>query len=157
MPSCQLSVDNDGKPKVEDLQVEENEEVDDDEEGPEVLKSEILLAISEMKEGKAAGVDEIPSEMLKSVGEKATQEVCDICKDMYEEEIWPDDFTRTAMIPLPKKNNAVNCSDYRTISLICHASKIILKVLITRIEECASKTFVGTESIWVQERLWNKR
>ena len=60
------------------------------------MKSEILLAISEMKEGKAAGVDEIPSEMLKSLGEKATQELCDICKDMYEEEKWPDDFTRTA-------------------------------------------------------------
>ncbi len=72
--------------------------------------------------------------MLKSLGEKAIQELCDICKDMYEEEKWPDDFTRTAMIPLPKKNNAVNCSDYRTISLICHASKIMLKVLTKRIE-----------------------
>src|SRR5437867_4823184 len=126
--------DKDGKPKIEDLQVEERGEVDDDVAGPEVLKSEILLAISEMKEGKAAGVDEIPSEMLKSLGEKATQELCDICKDMYEEEKWPDDFTRTAMIPLPKKNNAVNCSDYRTINLICHASKIMLKVLTKRIE-----------------------
>ena len=87
-----------------------------------------------MKEGKAAGVDEIPAEMLKSLGEKAIQERCDICKDMYEEGKWPDDFTRTAMIPLPKKNNAVNCSDYRTISLICHASKIMLKVLTKRIE-----------------------
>src|SRR3989441_11171880 len=62
--------DKDGKPKIEDLQVEEREEVDDDVAWPEVLKSEILLAISEMKEGKAAGVDEIPSEMLKSLGEK---------------------------------------------------------------------------------------
>ena len=53
---------------------------------------------------------------------------------MYEEEKWPDDFTRTAMIPLPKKNNAVNCSDYRTISLICHASKIMLKMLTKGIE-----------------------
>ena len=112
------------------------------------MKSEILLAISKMKEGKAVGVDEIPAEMLKSLGEKATQELCDICMDMYEEEKWPDDFTRTTMIPLPKKNNAVNCSDYRTISLICHASKIMLKVLTKRIEAKA-KTFVGTKSIWI--------
>ena len=82
-----------------------------------------------MKEGKATGVDEIPAEMLKSLGEKAIQELCDICKDMYEEEKWPDDFTRTAMIPLPKKNNAIICSDYRTISLICNASKMMVKVL----------------------------
>ena len=71
---------------IDDLQIEEREEVDDDEEGPEVLKSEILLAISEMKEGRAAVVDEIPLEMLKSLGEKATQELCVIGKDMYEEE-----------------------------------------------------------------------
>src|SRR2546425_3373565 len=87
-----------------------------------------------MKEGKAARVDEIPSEMLKSLGEKATQELFDICMDMYDGGKWPDDFSRTAMIPLPKENNAVNCSDYRTISLICHASKIMLKVLTKRIE-----------------------
>src|SRR5437867_3859935 len=87
-----------------------------------------------MKEAKAAGVDEIPAEMLKSFGEKAIQELCDICKGMYEEKKWPDDCTSTDIIPLPKKNNAVNCSDYRTISLICHASKIMLRVLTKRIE-----------------------
>src|SRR6267154_750738 len=68
--------DRDGKPKIEDLQVEEREEVDEEEIGPQVLKSEILVAISEMKEGKAVGVDEIPTEMLKCLGEKATQELC---------------------------------------------------------------------------------
>ena len=99
-----------------------------------MLKSEMLLAISELKEGKAVGVDEIPAEMLRSLGEKALQEVYDICQDMYVVGKWPDDFTRAAMIPLPKKNNAVKCSDFRTISLICHASKIMLRVLTKRIE-----------------------
>src|SRR6267154_6112288 len=70
--------DRDEKPKIEDLQVQEREKVDEEEMGPQVLKSEILLAISEMKEGKAVGVDEIPTEMLKSLGEKAMQELCDI-------------------------------------------------------------------------------
>jgi endonuclease/exonuclease/phosphatase family metal-dependent hydrolase len=126
--------DKDGKPKKEDLQVEEGNEVEEDDRGPEVLRSEILLAISEMKEGKAVGLDEIPSEMLKSLGEKAIQELCEICQNIYEEGKWPEDFTRTAMIPLPKKNNAKDFGDYRTISLICHASKIMLKVLTKRIE-----------------------
>ena len=53
--------DKDGKPKIDDLQIEEREEIDNDEEGPEVLKREILMAISEMKEGKAVGLDEIPA------------------------------------------------------------------------------------------------
>ena len=77
--------DRDGKPKIEDLQVQEGEEVDEDEKGPQVLKNEILLTVSEMKEGKTVGVDEIPAEMLKSPGEKAIQELCDICQNMYEE------------------------------------------------------------------------
>ena len=125
--------DKDGKPKLEELQVEEAEEVEEDDKGPEVIKNEILAAIAEMKDGKAVGVDEIPAEMLKSFGEKALQEICDICQQMYDEGKWPDDFTRTVMIPLPKKNNAIKCSDFRTISLICHASKIMLRVLTRRI------------------------
>ncbi len=126
--------DKEGKQKKEDLQVEAEEVEEEDERGPAVLKSKILLAISELKEEKAVGVDEIPAEMLKRLGEKALQEVYDICQDMYEVGKWPDDFTRAAMIPLPKKNNAVKCSDFRTISLICHASKIMLRVLTKRIE-----------------------
>ena len=58
---------------------------------------------------------------------------------MYEEGKWSDDFTRVAMIPLPKKNTAAHFSDYRTISLICHASKIMLKVLTKRLEAKAQQ------------------
>src|SRR6478609_6728954 len=53
---------------------------------------------------------------------------------MYAKSIWPSDFTRAVMIPLQKKMNAVECSDHRTISLISHASKILLKILTNRIE-----------------------
>ena len=62
---------------------------------------------------------------------------------MYEEEKWPDDSTRTAMIPLPNKNNAVNSSDYRKINLICHASKI------DKENRSESKTFVGAKYLFV--------
>lgn len=53
---------------------------------------------------------------------------------MYETGSWPEDFTKAIMIPLPKKQNAVECSDHRTISLISHASKILLRILTKRIE-----------------------
>ena len=66
----------------------------------------------------------------------------ELCRDMYEKGEWPKDFTRIAMIPLPKKPNATECGDYRTISLIPHASKIMLKILIKRIESKA-KHFIG--------------
>ena len=57
-------------------------------------------------------------------------------------DIWPSDFTRVVMIPLQKKMNAVECSDHRTISLISHASKILLKILTNRIKAKA-RDFIG--------------
>ena len=65
--------DNDGKSKSDALQVDEEAEFKDDEKGPAVLKSTILAAIADKKEGKAVGVDEIPAEMLKRLGDKALQ------------------------------------------------------------------------------------
>ena len=70
------------------------------------------------------------------------RELVEPCKDMHEKGEWPKDFTRIAMIPLPKKPNATECGDYRTISLIPHASKIVLKILTKRIESKA-KHFIG--------------
>src|SRR6478609_800095 len=61
-------------------------------------------------------------------------ELFELCKEMYVKGIWPSDFTRVVMILLQKKKNAVECVDHRTISLISHASKILLKILTNRIE-----------------------
>jgi len=70
--------DKEGNPKIEDLKVEDEKEVDEGEKGPEVLKSEILLTISEMNEGKATEVNEIPSKMLKNLEEGNTGTVCNL-------------------------------------------------------------------------------
>src|ERR1043165_6270645 len=69
-------------------------------------------------------------------------ELVGLCRDMYEQGSWPKHFTRVVMIPIKKKKNAVECEDHRTISLISHASKIMLKILTKRIEAKA-KDFIG--------------
>ena len=102
--------------------------------GSDILESEVRAVIKEMKENKAVGVDGIPAEFLKNLGPKGMQEIVEICKEMYEQGEWPEEFTKVVLIPIPKKSNATECGDYRTISLICHASKIMLKILIKRIE-----------------------
>ena len=56
--------------------------------------------------------------------------------------MWPEEFTKTIMIPLPKKQNAIECSDFRTISLIPHASKIMLRILTKRVQAKAEE-FIG--------------
>jgi len=129
--------DKNGKPKSDEVELEKSDEVNDDERGPDLLKEEIENAINNMKDNKAAGVDGIPAEFLKALGDKGTNELVSMCQDMYETGKWPTDFTRLVFIPIEKKENAVDCEDHRTISLICHASKIMLKVLTKRIEDRA--------------------
>jgi hypothetical protein len=73
------------------------------------------------------GVDGIPAEFRKVLGEKGKKELVELCKEMYVKGEWLADFTKVVMIPLEKKKNVVECGDYRTISLISHASKILPK------------------------------
>jgi hypothetical protein len=129
--------DKAGKPEEEGIAVEREAIVPEDCKGPPLLTSEIIEAIKDMKKNKAVGVDDIPAEFLKALGEEGTKELVEMCKEMYDEGIWPEDFTRVVMIPLQKKPNAEECEDHRTISLIPHASKIMLKILTKRIESKA--------------------
>jgi len=130
----EMLYDKNAKPSSEDMEVEEIQEVDFDEIGPELLKEEVIRAVKDMKNNKAVGVDEIPAEFWKSLGDKGIEEIVKLCKSMYDTGKWPSDFTRLVFVPLQKKENALDCEDHRTISLICHASKIMLKVLTKRIE-----------------------
>ena len=68
------------------------------------------------------------------MGEEAYLYLERICKKIYETGTWPEDFTKVAMVPLQKKQNATECADHRTISLISHASKILLRILTKRLE-----------------------
>ena len=122
------------KPRMEDFKLEEERQVESDRKGPGLLIDEIHAAIKEIKNGKAAGVDDIPAEFLKLLDEGALKMLTELCVDIYETGIWPEDFTKSVMIPIPKKAKAVDCADYRTISLISHASKILLKILTKRLE-----------------------
>src|SRR4029077_4877221 len=103
-----------------------------DQMGPGLLDHEIEAAIKELKRGKAVGVDDIPAEFLKLLDERALKELHELCKHIYDTGIWAKDFTKVVMIPISKKSNAVECADYRTISLISHASQILLKILTKR-------------------------
>ena len=102
-----------------------------------MLTEEILLALKEMKNNKAEGPDNIvniPVEMLRCLDGKATTELIDVCKTIYTTGIWPTDFVQSIMLPLENKPNATRCEDFRTITIISHAAKILLKVLQKRIE-----------------------
>jgi hypothetical protein len=118
----------------------------EDDLGPTLLREEIEKAIEELKDGKSEGVDEIPAEMIKCLGEKAKEELVKLCQEIYTTGEWPSDFVEMIMIPLQKKPNATECSDHRTISLIVHASKILLKILTKRLEgKVEAIQFIGDD------------
>ncbi len=138
--------------KPEDIKIEDEDTVTCDSAGPDILDEEIEKAIKELKNNKATGDDDIPAEFLKQLQPKAMREFKEICKKIYIEGKWPEDYMTSVMIPIEKKPNATDCSDFRTISLISHASKVILKVLTRRIESKA-KDFIGEEQFGFRKGL----
>ena len=118
----------------EDLPPEDKEEL-----GPDVMREEVLAAISEMKKNKAEGMDNIPVEILQNLGEKAMNELIKLCQEIYTTGEWPEDFLQTIMIPLKKKPNATGCEDHRTISLLTHAAKIMLRIMTKRVQAKVEK------------------
>jgi Reverse transcriptase (RNA-dependent DNA polymerase)/Endonuclease/Exonuclease/phosphatase family len=99
-----------------------------------VMREEVLAAINDMKNGKAEGIDNIPIEILKNLGENARNELVQLCQDIYDTGKWPEDFLQSIVIPIQKKPNATKCEEYRTISLLTHASKILLRIITRRLQ-----------------------
>ena len=95
--------DKDGKPKPEEMEVEKERDVQEDFKGPGILQSEIESAIGKLKNGKAVGADGIPSEFWKALGEKGCSDFSEICKEMYEQGVWPKDFTKVVMTPCKRR------------------------------------------------------
>ena len=84
---------------------------------------------------KASGHDEIPVELFQTLKDDAVKGLHSICQQIWKTQQWPQDWKRSVFIPIPKKGNAKECSNYRTIALIPHASKVMLKILQARLQD----------------------
>ena len=84
---------------------------------------------------KASGGDGIPVELFQILKDDAVKVLYSICQQMWKTQQWPQDWKRSAFIPIPKKGNAKECSNYCTIALISHASKVMLKILQARFQQ----------------------
>ena len=125
-----------------------SETTDEDDEEPIPLRSEVELAVKQLKNGKATGCDDISAEMIKASGELGISLLHKLIVKLWQTGEWPEDGRRAVLIPIPKKGDLQQCSNYRTISLISHASKVMLKIIMKRIErklqaerECGSNRF----------------
>ena len=91
-------------------------------------------AVQSLKKGKSAGVDNIPAELVQAGGEDVITALTTICNRIWQTGEWPTPWTRSLVITLPKKGNLQKCPNYRTISLISHPSKVMLKVILNKLK-----------------------
>ena len=100
---------------------------------PDILKCEVKWAIGSITMNKASGCDRIPVELF--LDDDAVKVLYSICQQMWKTQQWPQDWKRSVFIPIPKKGNGKECSNYCTIALISHTSKVILKILQARLQQ----------------------
>ena len=84
---------------------------------------------------KASGGDGIPVELFQILKDDAVKVPHSICQQIWKTQQWPQDWKRSVFIPIPKKGNAKECSNYHTIALISHARKVMLKILQARLQQ----------------------
>ena len=95
---------------------------------PDILECEVKWASGNMITNKARRGDRIPVELFQILKDDV-KVLHSICQQIWKTQQWPQDWKRSVFIPIPKKGNAKECSNYHTIALISHASKIMLKIL----------------------------
>ena len=102
---------------------------------PNILECEVMWALEAITTNKASGGDGIPGEIFQILKDDAVKVLHSICQQIWKTQQWPQDWKTSVFIPIPKKGNAKECSNYRTIALILHASKVMLKVLQARLQQ----------------------
>ena len=101
---------------------------------PDILVCKVKWALGSITANKTGGGDGIPAELFQILKDDAVKVLHSVCQQIWKTQQWPQDWKRSAFITVPKKGNARQCSDYHTIALISHASKVILKVLQARFQ-----------------------
>ena len=94
---------------------------------------EVKWALGSITVNKASAGDGIPDELFQILKDDAVKVLTSICQQIWKTQQWPQDWERSVFIPIPKKSNAKKCSNYHTIALISHVSKVMLKILHSRL------------------------
>ena len=101
---------------------------------PDILECEVKWALGSITTNKPSGGDGIPVELIQILKDNAVKVPHSICQQIWKTQQWPQDWKRSVFIPIPKKHNTKECSNYHTIALISHASKVRLKILQARLQ-----------------------
>ena len=101
----------------------------------DILECEVKWALGSITLNKASGGDGTPSELLQILKDEAVKALLSVCQQIWKTQQWPREWKRSVFTPIPKKGSAKECSNYHTILLISHASKVMLKLLQARLQQ----------------------
>ena len=100
---------------------------------PDIVECKVKWALGSITMNKTSGGDGIPVELFQILKDDAVKVLHSICQQLWKTQQWLQDWKRSVFIPIPKKVNAKECSNYYTIALISHTSKVMLKILQVRL------------------------
>ena len=106
---------------------------------PHFLKCKVKWALGSITMNKARGGDGIPAELFQIWKDDAVKVLHSICQQIWKTHQWPQDWKRPVFIPIPKKDNAKECSNYHTVALISHTSRVMFKILQARFQQCMNR------------------
>ena len=109
-------------------------------------------ALGSITTNKASGGDGIPVERFQTLKNDAVKVLQSICQQIWKTQQWPQDRKRSVFIPIPKKGNAKECSNYRTIALISHGSKLMLKILQARLQQYVNPELSDVQGVFRKGR-----
>ena len=102
---------------------------------PDILEFEVKWALGSITMNKASGGDGIPVELFQILKDDSMKALPSICQQIWKTQQWPQDWKKSVFIPIPKKGNAKECSNYHTIALISYASKVMLNIHQARLHQ----------------------
>ena len=120
--------------------------------GPDILECEVKWALASITTNKARGGDGIPVELFQILKDSAMKVLHSICQQIWKTQQWPQDWKRSVFIPIPKKGNPRECSNYHTTALILHASKVMLKILQAGLQQYMNREFPDIQAGFRKDR-----
>ena len=106
---------------------------------PDILKCEVRWTLGSITMNKASRGNRILVELFQILKDNAVKVLYSVCQQIWKTQQWPQDWKRSVFIPFPKKGNAKECSNYCTVALISHASKVMLKILQARLQQYVNR------------------
>ena len=119
---------------------------------PDILECEVKWPLGSITMNKASGSDGIPVELFQILKDDPVKVPHSICQQIWKTQQWPQDWKRSVFIPIPKKGNAKECSNYRTTALISHTSKVMLKILQVRLQQYMNQDLPDVQAGFRKDR-----